>query len=90
MLVAFTKGKHVKPEATRPKAPTQKLISERYQMFREQLASLMKVIDHLKELPIYGYGAAQMGMLNEDMAKAAGAKPVSIDLTGAPARTQWG
>jgi hypothetical protein len=60
MLVAFRKGNNDNPYTEGRKGPSMKLILERYRMFREQLASLMKVIDYLKETTIYGYGAAQM------------------------------
>jgi len=60
MLVAFRKRDNFKPRMEGTKGPSEKLISKRYEMFRDQLAGLMKTIDYMKEGPIYGYGAAQI------------------------------
>ena len=62
VLVAFRKvgrGKVKTKSDVLPK-PDEKHIKQRYQIFKEQLAGLMKTIESLSSEPIFGYGAAQM------------------------------
>ncbi len=62
MLVAFRKmglGK-VKTNSDALPKPDEKHIKQRYQIFKEQLAGLMRTIESLSSGPIFGYGAAQM------------------------------
>lgn len=62
MMVAFQKdGREPSSEATSTlPRPNEQLVRERYRFFQDQLAHLSGVIDSLRSVPIYGYGAAQM------------------------------
>lgn len=64
MLVAFRKrsGGPAGPAVneSRPQAPGEAYARSRYAMFREQLDSLMDMIQPQPDCPVYGFGAAQM------------------------------
>lgn len=62
MLIAFKKSrlKHERFSVRETHLPTEARVRRSYQMFCDQLANLMQIVETPDLHPLYGYGAAQM------------------------------